>query len=139
MARAGVSNPNHKSVFSDHILQISDPLISPPAPPRIPPGRPKKRAGLIFVIFISLGTGRAKCKKSILDGSCYEYAPKMQASRCLFYAFHVSTHFLHHMFSKLLFLLERVQHFSKTTSSDFNEKVQIFDPQTASIRAFFVI
>ena len=61
--RHGVSNPQPKSISSNSNLQISDPLISPPAPPRIPPGRPKTIIGLIFVIFISLGTGRAKCKK----------------------------------------------------------------------------
>ena len=37
----------------------------------------------------------------------------MQASSCLLYAFHVSTHFLHHIFSKMLFLLERGTHFAK--------------------------
>ena len=73
------------------------------------------------------------------DGHGYEYASKMQASRCLFYAFLVSPHFLHHMFSKMLFLLERGTHFCKTTSSGFNQKMHFFDPQTASIGAFFVI
>ena len=34
----------------------------------------------------------------------------MQALRCLFYALHVSTHFLHHIFSKMLFLLGRGGH-----------------------------
>ena len=63
----------------------------------------------------------------------------MQASNCLFQAFHVSTHFLHHIFSKMLFLLERGTHFCKTTSSDCNQKLYFFDPQTASIGAFFVI
>ena len=63
----------------------------------------------------------------------------MQASNCFFYAFHVSTHFLHHIFAKMLFLLERGAYFCKTTSSDFNQKIHFFDPQTASIRAFFVI
>ena len=62
---------------------------------------------------------------------------KMQASSCLFYAFHVSIHFLHHKFSKLLFLLERGTHFCKTTSSDVNPKFDFFDPQTESIRVFF--
>ena len=73
------------------------------------------------------------------DGIGYEYASKMQASNCFFYAFHVSTHFLHHIFSKLLFLLGRGTHFCKTTSSDFNQKFHLFDPQTASIRPFLVI
>ena len=63
----------------------------------------------------------------------------MHASTCFFYAFHVSIHFLHHIFSKMLFLLERGTHFCKTTSSDFNQKIPYFDPQAASIRAFFVI
>ena len=63
----------------------------------------------------------------------------MQASSCLFYALHVSSHFLHHIFSKMLFSLERGAYFCKTTSSDFNQMFCIFDPQTASIRAFFVI
>ena len=63
----------------------------------------------------------------------------MQASSCLFYAFHASTHFLHHNFSKLSFLLVRGTHFCKTASSDFNQKFHFFDPQTASRRAFFVI
>ena len=73
------------------------------------------------------------------DGSCYEYASKMQALNCSFYAFHVSTHFLHHMFSKMLFLLKRGTHFCKTASNNFNEKIHFFYPQTASIRALFVI
>ena len=61
---------------------------------------------------------------------------KLQAASC---AFHASSHFLHHIFSKMLFLLERGPHFCKTTSNDFNQKFHFFDPQTASIRAFFVI
>ena len=36
-------------------------------------------------------------------------------------------------------MLERGQHFCKTTSSGFNQKVHFLDHQTASIRAFFVI
>ena len=63
----------------------------------------------------------------------------MQASNCFFYAFHVSTHFLHHIFSKMLFLLERGTHFCKTTSSKFKQLFCFFDPLTASIRALFVI
>ena len=63
----------------------------------------------------------------------------MQVSSCLFYAFHASTHFLHRIFSKLLFLLKRGTHFCKTTSNDFNQKIHFCDPQTASRRAFFVI
>ena len=66
--RHGVSDPKQKSISSNQNLQISDPLISPPAPPRIPPGRSKACMGLVFVIFISLGTGRAKCKKIMPDG-----------------------------------------------------------------------
>ena len=46
---------------------------------------------------------------------------------------------LHHIFSIFLFLLERGTHFCKTTSSNFNQKIHFFDPQTASIRAFFAI
>ena len=65
-------------------------------------------------------------------------ASKMQAS-CSPYAFHASTHHLHHIFSTMLFLLERVTHFCKTTSSNFNQNVCCFDPQPASTRAFFVI
>ena len=34
---------------------------------------------------------------------------------------------------------QRGTHFCKTTSSNFNQNFQIFDPQTASIRAFFAI
>ena len=122
-------------------LQITNsPQISPQHPCKlplhIPPGHTQPTGQLIFVIFISLGTRRAKCKKTMCDRIGYEYASKMQASSCLFYAFHVSTHFLHHMLSKLLFLLERGQHFCKTTSSDFNQNLYFFDPQTASIRAF---
>ena len=63
----------------------------------------------------------------------------MQASNCFFYAFHVSTHFLHHIFSKMLFLLERGAQFCNLPSSDFNQKFNFFDPQTASIRTFFVM
>ena len=52
----------------------------------------------------------------------------MQASNCFFYAFHVSTHFLHHIFSKMWFLLERGTQFCKTTSSDFNQKIHFCWP-----------
>ena len=72
-------------------------------------------------------------------GICYVNASKIQASSCFFYACHASIQFLHHIFSKLLFLLERGTHFCKTTSSDFNQKIYFFDPQAASIRTFFSI
>ena len=42
-------------------------------------------------------------------------------------------------FSKMFFLLERGTHFCKTTSSNFNQFFCFFDPQMASMRAFFVI
>ena len=64
---------------------------------------------------------------------------KCKLQNYFFYAFHVSNHLLHHIFSKLLFLLKRGTHFCKTTSNNFNQKIHLFDPQTASIRAFFVI
>ena len=44
-------------IESTSLADVSDPLKSPPAPPRIPPGRPKSTVHLDFVIFISLGTG----------------------------------------------------------------------------------
>ena len=43
-----------------------------PAPPRIPPGRPKTTGGLIFMIFISLGPRRAKCKIIVRDGPWFK-------------------------------------------------------------------
>ena len=107
------------------ICRSQTPLISPPSAPAHSARPPKN--------------DQAGSQKTIPHGSCYEYASKMQASNCFFYAFHVSTHFLHHIFSKMLFLLERGTHFCKTTSSDFNQKIHFFDPQTASIRAFVVI
>ena len=61
----------------------------------------------------------------------------MQVSNCFIYAFHVSTHFLHHIFSKMLFLLEWGTHSCETTSSDLNQTIHFFDPHTASIKAFF--
>ena len=75
--RHGMSNPNPESIKQISNLQISEPLISPPAPPHIPPGRPKTIRGLIFVIFISLGTGRAKCKKLMSPRPWCEFASKM--------------------------------------------------------------
>ena len=63
----------------------------------------------------------------------------MQASRCLFHDFNALTHFLNHNFSKLCFLPTRGARFCKTTSSTFNRTFHFFDPQTASIRACFVI
>ena len=69
----------------------------------------------------------------------YEFASKMQASRCLFHDFYDLTHFLHHIFSKLLFLPRRGAQFCKAISCPFDWKFYVFDPQTASIRAFFVI
>ena len=120
-------------------LQITTPSKIHPVPLRIPPGHPKTTTQLILSFCKNNSQCRAGSKKTILDGSWYEYASKMQASNCFLYAFHVSTHFLHHIFSKLLFLLERGTHFCKTTSSDFNKKIHFFDPQTASIRAFFAI
>ena len=99
---------------------LKPPSNLPPAPPRIPPGRPIRHIMLIFVIFISLGTRRARCKKLMSHGPCCEFASKMQASRCLFYAFHASTHFLHHIFSKMLFLPRRGAQFCKTISCTFD-------------------
>ena len=63
----------------------------------------------------------------------------MQASSCFFYAFHASTYFLHHIFSKMLFLLEREAHFCKTTSSDFNQQILVFDPLNGLKKSIFVI
>ena len=42
---------------------------SPAAALRIPPGRPIKRIMADLVIFISLGTRRAKCKKTVLTAT----------------------------------------------------------------------
>ena len=56
------------------VKQISEPssyLL--PAPLRIPPGRAKTTVELIFVIFISLGTRRAKCKITVNAGSWFDY------------------------------------------------------------------
>ena len=66
-----MSNPHHKSC---RCLRPSSNL--PPAPLRIPPGRAKTTVELIFVIFISLGTRRAKCKITVSDGSWLEFASK---------------------------------------------------------------
>ena len=52
-------------------LKVSNfrpPSNLPPAPPRIPPGRLKTIGGLTFVIFISLGTRRARWKKLVPPG-----------------------------------------------------------------------
>ena len=124
-----------QSQSADH----KPPSYLPPAHLRIPPGHPKPTVQLILWFCKNNSQCRAGSKKLIPHRHWCEYASKMQASNCFFYAFHVSTHFLHHIFSKLLFLLERGQHFCKTTSNDFNQKFHFFDPQTASIRAFFVI
>ena len=70
------------------------PSKSPPAALRIPPGRLKKRAGLVFAIFISLGTRRAKCKKVVLGGACYEYASKLQFVKWIFNEFLALMHFV---------------------------------------------
>ena len=74
--------------------QVSQtPSKSPPAALRIPPGRPKSTIHLDFVIFISLGTRRAKCKIIVRTRTCYEYASKMQASTPLFCDLNARTHF----------------------------------------------
>ena len=82
---------------------------------------------------------RARSQTNVDAASCYEYASRMQTLKCLFYAFHASTHFLHHMFHTFLFLLERGAHFCKTASSDFNQNFCSFHSQTALIRVFFVV
>ena len=115
------------------------PSKSPPAPPRIPPGRLKMAIRSIFVIFISLGTGRAKCKKNMSPGTGCEFASKLQASRCLFHNFHALTHFAHHIFWKMCFLPTRGAHFCKTALSTFDQNYHFFDPQTASKTSLFVI
>ena len=53
--RHGVSNRKQKSISSNQILQISDPLISPPAPLRIPPGHLFKFL-LLISFLMPLGT-----------------------------------------------------------------------------------
>ena len=134
-----MSNPNPANQNANLNLQITNPPKISPAPLRIPPGHPEPTMELILWFCKNNSQCRAGSKTLILSGSWYEYASKMQASSCLFYALHASNHFLHRMLSKLLFLLKRGTHFCKTTSSDFNQKIHFFDPQTASIRAFFVI
>ena len=94
--------PNRRS----QICRSLTPSKSPPAPPRIPPGRPKMRIQLIFRFLISLGTGRAKCKKLMSPSPWCEIASKMQAARPLFHDFHAPTHFSHHIFSKTCFSLQ---------------------------------
>ena len=128
-------SPYRQSQSADH----KPPSYLPPAHLRIPPGHPKPTIHLILRFCKNNSQCRAGSKTLNDTGSCYEYASKMQASSCLFYAFHVSTHCLHHIFSKMLFLLGPGTHFCKTTSSDFNQKFHFFDPQTASTKAFFVI
>ena len=63
----------------------------------------------------------------------------MQASDCLFYAFHVSTLICITFFQNCCSCSSGEHICCKTTSSNFNQKIHFFDPQTASIRAFFVI
>ena len=114
-----------QSQSADH----KPPSYLPPAHPRIPPGHPKTIRGLILWFCKNNSQCRAGSHKTIDDRICYEYASKMQASNHFFYAFHVSTHFLHHIFSKMLFLLERETHFYKTTSITFNQKFTFLIPK----------
>ena len=65
--RHGMSNHHHKS-----LVYLRPPSNLPPAPPCIPPGRPKTTGGLIFMIFISLGPRRAKCKIIVRDGPWFK-------------------------------------------------------------------
>ena len=105
-----------QSQSADH----KPPSYLPPAHLRIPPGHPKTIQGLILWFCKNNSQCRAGSHITRNAGIGYEFASKMWVSNCFFYAFHASTHFLHHMFSKMLFLLERGTHFCKTTSSDFN-------------------
>ena len=63
----------------------------------------------------------------------------MQASRCIFHDFYDLTHFSHDMFWKKCFSPAWEAQFWKTTSNTFDEKYNLFDPQTASTWADFVI
>ena len=49
---------------------------------------------LLFVIFISLGTRRAKCKKPMPAKLSYEFASKVQAATCIFACICVLLHYL---------------------------------------------
>ena len=100
-----------QSQSADH----KPPSYLPPAHLRIPPGRPKTTVRLILWFCKNNSQCRAGSKKLIRDRNWYEYASKMQASNCFFYAFHVSTHFLHHIFWKLLFLPRRGAHVYKNS------------------------
>ena len=85
-----------QSQSADH----KPPSYLPPAHLRIPPGHPKPTIHLIFWFCKNNSQCRAGSKTLIDAGSCYEFASKMQASNCFFYAFHVSTHFMHHFYQK---------------------------------------
>ena len=68
--RHGVSDPKQKSISSNSNLQISNPpQISPQRPCAFRPAAPNRPSTWFFVIFISLGIRRAKCKMIVLDGS----------------------------------------------------------------------
>ena len=129
MARAGVSNPNHKSVIANlKSADLKPPSYLPPAPPRIPPGRLKMRIRSILWFSKNNSQCRASWKKLIRGGPDYEFASKMQASRCLFHDFSALTHFSHHIFSKLCFLPTRGAQFCKTASSAFDQTNPLFCP-----------
>ena len=133
--RVGLKAQNQNANLN---LQITIPPKIFPAPLRIPPGRSKISTGLILWFCRSNSQCRAGSHKTIDDGICYEYASKMQASNCFFYAFHVSTHFLHHIFQNSCSCSSGEHIFAKRLQAILI-KIHFFDPQTASIRAFFVI
>ena len=126
MARAGVSDRKQKSTSQITSCRSQTPSKSPPAPPRIPPGRPKSTVHLILWLFISLGTRRARCKKTIPHGPWCEFASKVQAARCLFHDFYALTHFSHHMFSKKCFSLLWGAHFWKRLRALSVNKITFF-------------
>ena len=82
------------------ICRSLPPLKSPPTGPAHSARPTQNHPRADFVIFISLGTRRAKCKKNMPAKPYYEFASKVQAATCIFACIHVLPHSLFIFFQK---------------------------------------
>ena len=78
---------------------------------------------LRFVIFISLGNRRAKCKKPMPAKPCYEFASKVQAATCIFACICVFLHCFFPFFQKCARRPRWEAHFCKTILSKVLSKM----------------
>ena len=81
----------------------------------------------LFVIFISLGTRRAKCKKPMPAKLSYEFASKVQAATCIFACICVLLHYLFLFFQKCARRPRWEAHLCKTILSKVPSKMLVLN------------